>query len=65
MASLCSMPSLRAIRFLPLVFVVGIDGFAMFAPYLIAVLIIAYVLRKSRASSPPAVESADSLAVPA
>jgi hypothetical protein len=40
----------RTLRFLPLVFVVGIDGFAMFAPYLLAVLVIGYGLRKLRSA---------------
>ena len=33
---------MKAIRFLPLVFLVGIDGFAMFAPYALLVMMIAY-----------------------
>ena len=39
---------MRAIRFLPLVFLVGVDGFAMFAPYLVLVLSLAYVARRLR-----------------
>ena len=35
----------RAIRFLPLVFLIGIDGFAMFAPYVIALFAIGYTFR--------------------
>jgi hypothetical protein len=44
----------RSLRFLPLVFVIGIDGFAMFAPYLIAVLAIGYTVRALRPRSEPA-----------
>jgi hypothetical protein len=46
-------PSVRTLRFLPLVFLVGIDGFAMFAPYLLAVLVIGYGLRKFRSTPQP------------
>jgi hypothetical protein len=43
---------MRAIRFLPLVFVVGIDGFAMFAPYVLLVLTLAYLVSRVRSLTP-------------
>jgi hypothetical protein len=43
---------MRVLRFLPLVFLVGIDGFAMFAPYVLLVLIMAYGLRRLRSVEP-------------
>lgn len=43
---------MRAIRFLPLVFVVGIDGFAMFAPYVLLVLTLAYLVSRVRSFTP-------------
>ena len=39
---------MKSVRFLPLVFLVGIDGFAMFAPYVILLLTAAYVARRVR-----------------
>ena len=36
---------MRSIRFLPLVFLVGIDGFVMFAPYVMLLLSGAYMVR--------------------
>ena len=39
---------MRSIRFLPLVFLVGIDGFVMFAPYALAVMVAAYSFDRSR-----------------
>ena len=45
------MPSLRSVRFLPLVFLIGIDGFAMFAPYVIGVLAIGYAVRQLRSQA--------------
>jgi hypothetical protein len=39
---------MRCIRFLPLVFLVGIEGFAMFAPYVLALYVFFYALRKFR-----------------
>ena len=49
-------PSLRSVRFLPLVFLIGIDGFAMFAPYVIGVLAIGYAIRQLRAAEPEAIQ---------
>ncbi len=40
--------SMRSIRFLPLVFIIGIDGFAMFAPYVIALFAVGYAVRVLR-----------------
>jgi len=42
---------MKAIRFLPLVFLVGIDGFAMFAPYAVLVMMVAYVIGRGRAQA--------------
>ena len=39
---------MRTIRFLPLVFLIGIDGFAMFAPYVTVVLAISYIVARLR-----------------
>ena len=44
---------MRAIRFLPLVFIVGIDGFAMFAPYVAFVMSVAYVYAALKARPQP------------
>ena len=41
---------MRSIRFLPLVFIIGIDGFAMFAPYVTLVLTAAYVISLFRSA---------------
>ncbi len=39
---------MKAIRFLPLVFLVGIDGFAMFAPYALLVMTLAYLAGRGK-----------------
>ncbi len=39
---------MRSLRFLPLVFLVGIDGFVMFAPYAVAVMAFAYAADRGR-----------------
>jgi hypothetical protein len=49
---------MRAIKFLPLVFVVGIDGFVMFAPYVLLLLTAAYVCRRLRSEPQPVLISA-------
>ena len=41
------------IRYLPLVFLVGIDGFAMFAPYVATVLSVAYVCKRIKPEPQP------------
>ena len=43
---------MRTVRFLPLVFLVGIDGFAMFAPYVVLLLSAAYAARRLRPAEP-------------
>ena len=60
---LVRVPSLRSVRFLPLVFLTGIDGFAMFAPYVIGVLAIAYTIRQFRPQPLPAAATATADAV--
>jgi len=40
---------MRSIRFLPLVFLIGIDGFILFAPYVMLILSAAYCVRRLRA----------------
>ncbi len=42
------LPAPQMLRFLPLVFLTGIDGFAMFAPYVMLLLTFAYVARRLR-----------------
>ena len=37
---------MRSLRYLPLVFVVGVDGFAMFLPYMGFVCAAAYVVAR-------------------
>jgi hypothetical protein len=39
---------MKAMWFLPLTFAGGAEGFALFAPYLIAVLTVLYVVREYR-----------------
>ena len=56
---------MRAIRFLPLVFLIGIDGFAMFAPYLIVILAIGYALRMFRSPPQTPAGEPDTIAFPA
>ena len=43
------LPATHAFKFLPLVFLIGIEGFAMFAPYIVAMLTFAYVVRRLKA----------------
>lgn len=43
--------SMRSLPYLPLVFIIGIDGFAMFAPYVIALLAVGYAIRVLRPSA--------------
>ena len=40
---------MKAIRFLPLVYIVGVDGFVFFAPYILLLLTLAYAIRIYRA----------------
>ena len=39
---------MKAIRFLPLVYIVGVDGFVFFAPYILLLLSLAYAIRIAR-----------------
>jgi hypothetical protein len=58
------VPSLRSVRFLPLVFLIGIDGFAMFAPYVIGVLAVGYTVRTLRGRRPGAELASDAAEEP-
>ena len=50
---------MRSLRFLPLVFIIGADGFAMFVPYLLLVWMAAFVIERHKSSQPrPAVVTA-------
>ena len=49
---------MRSLRFLPLVFVAGADGFAMFIPYMLLVWTIAFVVERSRMNLRPAAATA-------
>ena len=42
---------MRSLRFLPLVFLIGIDGFVMFAPYVLTLLSAAYVVRRLKSEA--------------
>jgi hypothetical protein len=49
----------RTLRYVPLVFFVGIDGFAMFAPYVVMLFLTGYVvarLRNGRKTTTAAIE---------
>ncbi|MGE5612407.1 MAG: hypothetical protein ACM359_24380 [Bacillota bacterium] len=39
---------MRAVRFLPLAFVAGVEGFALFTPYLLVMLVAGHLLRRGR-----------------
>ena len=39
---------MRSLRFLPLVFIVGVDGFAMFLPYVGLVCAAAYIIARAK-----------------
>jgi hypothetical protein len=45
---------MRSLRFLPLVFVAGVDGFAMFIPYMLFVWTIALVVERTKMTLRPA-----------
>lgn len=59
------VPSLRSVRYLPLVFLIGIDGFAMFAPYLIGVLALGYAIRQLRSHASADAAAVETIQVPA
>lgn len=44
---------MRAIRFLPLAFLAGADGMALFVPYLLVVMTAVYVIQGRRARQTP------------
>jgi hypothetical protein len=46
---------MKALRFLPLVYIVGIDGFVFFAPYILLILTLAWTLRMMRSNQAQAV----------
>jgi hypothetical protein len=41
---------MKTVRLLPLAYLAGVDGFALFAPYLATFLVVVHVLRVSRAA---------------
>jgi hypothetical protein len=43
----------RCIRFLPVVFLVGIEGFAMFAPYVVLLFLAGYLITRLRSQQQP------------
>ena len=43
---------MKALRFLPIVFLVGVHGFVFFAPYIALVLTAGYTARKLRRDAP-------------
>ena len=45
----------KLLAFLPLVFVIGTEGFAMFAPYVILLLSVAHIARRLKQTTPAAV----------
>ena len=42
------VPAIRSLRFVPFAFMAGVEGFAIFAPYLIFVLATVHVVRSRR-----------------
>jgi hypothetical protein len=44
----------KLFAFLPLVFVIGTEGFAMFAPYVILLLALAHIARRLKPEPTPA-----------
>ena len=42
----------RMLSFLPLVFIIGGEGFAMFAPYVVLMLSLAYLARRLKPTAP-------------
>ena len=42
----------RMLSFLPLVFIIGGEGFAMFAPYVVLMLSLAYLARRLKPVTP-------------
>jgi hypothetical protein len=53
---------MRAIRFLPLAFLAGADGMALFVPYLLVVMTVVYLIegrraRRTRLANKPAINT--------
>ena len=48
---------MKALWFLPFTFAAGAEGFALFAPYLIAVLVVLHIVRAQRVVAAAAVVS--------
>ena len=44
---------MKCIRFLPLVFLTGVEGFAMFAPYVVLLLLVGYLVSLAHGHSAP------------
>ncbi len=44
---------MKALRFLPLVYIVGVHGFVFFAPYIALLLAAGYALRKFKGDGKP------------
>ena len=51
----------KLLAFLPLVFVIGTEGFAMFAPYVVFVLAVAHLTRRLK---PPTVAAPHGVSIP-
>ena len=45
----------KLLAFLPLVFVIGTEGFAMFAPYVMLLLSVAHIARRLKQATPAAI----------
>lgn len=41
---------MKMVRFLPFAFLAGVHGFALFAPYMAALLVVAHLLRRRQAA---------------
>jgi hypothetical protein len=54
---------MRALHLLPLTFIIGIQGFAMFAPYVILLLLAAWAVERLRTA--PSSPQAQPVALPA
>jgi hypothetical protein len=45
----------KLLAFLPLVFLIGTEGFAMFAPYVMLLLSVAHIARRLKQTTPAAI----------
>jgi len=43
---------MKALKFLPLVYITGIDGFVFFAPYILLILSLAYGIKLMKSRQP-------------